>query len=171
MIAISNLTNGRFPTDILINFEGGAINAIQAILANANVKGCFFHLCSNAWKHVQNVGLQVRYVEQPEFALQLRMLTALAFLPPQDVVRGFVAVCIEIRTNFGNVADELLAYFEDSYVGRFRLNTPINNPIFSIELWNMRSSHEPVIAWKAGIVAFKGICHHVIPFFGSFYEP
>ena len=62
MIAISNLTNGRFPTDILIDFERGAINAIQAVFANANVKGCFFHLCSNAWKHVQNAGLQVRYV-------------------------------------------------------------------------------------------------------------
>ena len=67
------------------------------------------------------------------------MLTALAFLPPppQDVVRGFLAVCIKIRTNFGNVADELLAYFEDNYVGGYRLNAPRNNPIFSIELWNM----------------------------------
>ena len=96
MIAISNLTNGRFPTDILIDFERGAINVIQTVFANANVKGCFFHLCFNVWKHVQNAELQVRYVEEPEFALQLRMLTALAFLPPQDVVRGFVAVCTEI---------------------------------------------------------------------------
>ena len=102
MIAISNLTNGRFPTDILIDFERGAINAIQAVFANANVKACFFHPCFNVWKHVQNAGLQVGYVEETEFALQLRMLTALAFLPPQGVIRGFVAVCIEIRTNFGN---------------------------------------------------------------------
>ena len=103
MIAISNLTNGRFSADILIDFERVAINAIEAVFANANVKGCFFHICSNVWKHVQNAGLQIRYAEEPGSALQLRMLTALAFLPPQDVVRGFVAVCIEIRTNFGNV--------------------------------------------------------------------
>ena len=56
-----------------------------------------------------------RYGEEPELAFQLRMLTALAFLPPQNVVRGFVAVCIEIRTHFGNVAEELLAYFEETY--------------------------------------------------------
>ena len=31
MVAISNLTNGRFPTDILIGFERGAINAIQTL--------------------------------------------------------------------------------------------------------------------------------------------
>ena len=40
----------------------------------------------------QNVGLEVRLVE--EFALQFRMLTVVAFLPPQDVVRGFAAVSI-----------------------------------------------------------------------------
>ena len=62
-----------------------------------------------------------------------RMLTALAFLPTKDV-RGFVAVCTEIRTNFGNVADELLAHFKDIYISNFRLNTPRNNPIFSKEL-------------------------------------
>ena len=62
------------------------------------------------------------------------MLTALAIFLSQDVVRGFVAVCIEIRTN---VADKVLAYFKDSYLGRFRLNAPRNNPIFLKELWNV----------------------------------
>ena len=104
------------------------------------------------------------------------MLTGLTFLPPQDAARGFAAVCIEIRTNFGNVADELLAYFEDTYVGRFRLNAPRNDPIFSIKLWNMfhrtdAGFDKPIIARKAGIVAFKGLCHHVIPVYGSFYQP
>ena len=40
----------------------------------------------------QYVGLQVRFVE--EFALHFRMLTAVAFLPPQNAVRGFAAVSI-----------------------------------------------------------------------------
>ena len=109
------------------------MNPIQTIFANANVKGCFLCLCSNVWKHVQNVRLQVRYFEEPEFPFNSRMLTALAFLPTKDV-RGFVAVCTEIRTNFGNVADELLAHFKDIYISNFRLNTPRNNPIFSKEL-------------------------------------
>ena len=138
LITISNLTNGGLFAGILIDSERGAINAFQAAFTNANVNGCFFHLCFNVWKHVQNFELQLRYVEKPEFALQLRMLTALAFLLPQDVARGFVAVCNEIRTNFGNVANKLQAYFQNTYVGRFfRLNAPRNNPMFLIELWNM----------------------------------
>ena len=59
MISISNLTNGRFPIDILANFERGAINAIQAVFTNANVNGYFFHICFNVRKQVQNVGLQL----------------------------------------------------------------------------------------------------------------
>ena len=58
-----NLTNVRFPTDILVDFERGAINAIQANFVNANVTGYFFHICSNLWEHVQNIGFQVIYVE------------------------------------------------------------------------------------------------------------
>ena len=56
------------------------------------------------------------------------MLTTPALLSPQDVVWGFSAVCIEIRTNSGNAADELLTYFENTYVGRFCHNAQINNP-------------------------------------------
>ena len=67
-------------------------------------------------------------MDETEFALQLLMLTAPALLSPQDVVWGFLAVCIEVRTNFGNAADELLTYFEDIYVGRFYHNAQINNP-------------------------------------------
>ena len=92
MVVISKLTYGRSPTGILVGFERGTINPIQANYASANVKGCFFHLCSNVFKHVQNKGLQVRYVEKSEFVFQLRMLTALAFLSPQDAVRGFAAI-------------------------------------------------------------------------------
>ena len=85
------------------------------------LRSAFSTFASTYGNNHLNVGLQVRYVEEPEFALQLRMLTAVAFLPAQDVVRGFINVCIEIRTTFGNVSDDLLAYFEDTCVGKFVL--------------------------------------------------
>ena len=96
------------------------------------------HLYSNVWKHGQNVGLQVRYVKKPEFSFQLR-----TFLPLQDVVRGFVAVCIEIRTNFGNAADELLVYFDDDdnvtlfILGRYKykmIQVEVKNNILKFKL-------------------------------------
>ena len=56
------------------------------------VSGCYYHLCSNIWKHVQDFGLQIRYMADEEFALTIRMLAALAFVPPNDVIDLFNAV-------------------------------------------------------------------------------
>ena len=137
---MSYLTIRRSATDILKDFERGAIDAIQKMFPELNIKGCFFHLFSTMWKHVQNIGLKIRYVEEPEFVIQLRMLTVLAFLRPQDILRGFGAACNKISKNVGDVVGELLVYFEDIYIGRFYLTTPIGNPMFSkafLELRNM----------------------------------
>ena len=85
------------------------------------------------------------------------------------------AVCIEIRTNFGNVADELPAYFEDTYVARFRLNARRNNPIFSIELWNvfhctdaeLPRTNNNVEGWYLSFQGHLSSCH---PSFWKFLQ-
>ena len=66
-------------TDILVDFKRGAINAIRNANQDIEVKGCFYHLCSNVWKRIQHLGLQQRYNDDQEFSLHLRMLCALAF--------------------------------------------------------------------------------------------
>ena len=45
---------------------------------------------------------------------------------------------------FAQEVDDLLDYFEDNYIGRFRHNAPRREPTFKIELWNMfhRSDQE-----------------------------
>ena len=70
-------------------------------------------------------------MEEPELALQLQMLTVLALLLHQDVVRRFAAVCNEIRRTAGDIAEKLLVYFKDTYIGRFRLDAPRGNPMFN----------------------------------------
>ena len=76
-------------------------------------------------------------MNEPEFGLQLRMITALAFLPPQDVVNSFDELCVVILNQYDGDADEMLHYFEDIYIGRFCRNAPRRPALFPIELWNM----------------------------------
>ena len=52
----------------------------------------FYRTCGN----IQRAGLQERYMNDPEFGLQLRMIAALAFVPPQDVVNSFDELCVAI---------------------------------------------------------------------------
>ena len=106
----------------MIDFEGSALNALNNVKPQVEKKGCFYHFCANVWKHIQNFGLQHLYNVNQEFAINLRMLCALAFIPPPEVTNGFDTVCGLIRNNFRDEADDVLDYFEDTYVGRFRHN-------------------------------------------------
>ena len=104
-LKLFNVENGdaNNPNDILVDFENTAIKALRAQKPGIEVKGCFFHLCSNIWKHIQNLGLSIHYKDDEEFALHLRMISALAFLPPADVGVEFVIFypyLIRIKTKY-----------------------------------------------------------------------
>ena len=62
------------------------------------------------------------------------MLPALVFLPAGDVIEGFEEL---VDILYDDVADDLLQYFEDTYIGRYRRNAPRRSPLFANNLWNM----------------------------------
>ena len=122
--------------DFLVDFEKGAMNAIEHFKPDTEIKGCFYHLSSNVWKKVRELGFQQRYVNEEEFALHCRMLCALAFLPEADVIDGFNELTDVVQENFEHDFDGLLNYFEDTYIGRVRRNRR-GRPLFPINTWNM----------------------------------
>ena len=44
------------------------------------------------------------------------MIPALAFIPPNDVVNAFERLINLIRNQYGDAADRVLGYFEDTYI-------------------------------------------------------
>ena len=141
---ISNHMNDHTPVSVLFDFELAAIDACVNTFPDVEVTGCFFHLLlKNFRKKIQSSGLQNRYMQEPAFALHLKMLPALAFVPPQDVVVAFEEVTDTIRQIFGEQVDEVIDYLEDNYIGRYRRNAPRAAPTFAINLWNMfHRTHE-----------------------------
>ena len=82
--------------------------------ADLTVSGCYFQLNENVRKHLQQIGLQRRHQNDPEFALLLRHIQALAFVPIQHLIEAF-KILEEV------LPDEmllLLDYFERTYTGR-----------------------------------------------------
>ena len=79
------------------------------------------------------------------------MISALEFVPPNNVQNSFDQLAALIRNQYGNGADGVLDYFEDNYVGRFRVKAPRGIPKFPINFWNMSQAHvfacHPVF-WK-----------------------
>ena len=82
------------------------------------------------------MGLFQRHNQEEEFALHIRMLQVLALLPAGMSWKDLKDLDT-IRVLYDDVADDLLQYFEDTYIGRYRRNAPRRSPFLAINLWNM----------------------------------
>jgi hypothetical protein len=70
---------------IITDFERSAINAFSAGFPFSLQHRCFFHFSQAMWRQVQSLGYAVEYSNNLEFAINIRKLVALAFLPVEAV--------------------------------------------------------------------------------------
>ena len=159
---LKNITNLN-PTSIVTDFELATIQASRAVFPNSRNSGCFFHLSQNVYRKIQENGLQNHYASDANFALQCKMIPALAFVPTQDVSDAFE----ELSDYLPNVLQPVLDYFEDNYIGRPDRRGVRRNPLFAIELWNMHDrvrngnarTTNCVEAWHRAIQCLIGEVH------------
>lgn len=74
---------------ISIDFERAMIHAIEEIFDDeVCIQLCFFHLNQSIWRKVQELGLVVKYKENQQFKLAVKLISALAFLPVNIIKKG-----------------------------------------------------------------------------------
>jgi hypothetical protein len=125
--------------------------------------GCHFHLGQNIWRRLQADGLQRRYIADADFASRVKCLTALAFVPPDQVAAAYEEL---IGSNDFREMDPLLDYFEDNYIGRPRRGRRAA-PRFPIPLWNqyhrvfddLPRSNNTLEGWHQAFNHSVGIAH------------
>ncbi|CAN7942588.1 unnamed protein product [Ixodes hexagonus] len=98
-------------------------------------KGVFFHLCQAVYRKVCKLGFQTHYGSDEDFAVLVRMLPALAFLPPAEVPEAFE----DLVALFPPEAMPFALYFEDTYIGRRRRNGLLS-AIFPTSVWSVHRS-------------------------------
>lgn len=138
------------PTDFTIDFEQAVIGSVKAHFPMAAVHGCYFHLMQNMWKHVQFVGLQTVYSEDAEFAFNIKLILALAYVPEADVLLAYEQL---METDFYSDEEgehyekiqQLVSYFRTTYLYDFERSGKRKNPRFPIPLWNI---YENVLAGR-----------------------
>ena len=111
------------------------MNAITNVFPDAEMTGCLFHLAKNLYRKVVELGLKVTYETNSEFNQSIKSFTALAFLPPNHVLDGFLEL-----TSDELVPMDFLSYFEVNYIGAergSRQNRYRTAPPFPINLWNV----------------------------------
>lgn len=146
--AILNKAPNLKPNHIITDFEIGAINAAKMVFSTTKMHGCFFHFCQSIWRKIQQIGLQARYSEDSTFALNIRQIMALAFIPVDDIKETFRLMCASSFWSENEEDDdvdedsqkiqELLNYFETTYIGiDTHTQSRRRRSIFAPELWSV----------------------------------
>ena len=97
-----------------------------------------------------------------EFAMKLKMLACLAFVPEVDVIYSFD----QIMAEYSESAMGRSKYFEVTYIGKKLPNNTRRTPLFPIRIWNM---YMRVINRKARTNkgAFRTGIGHALPSLGK----
>ncbi|KAG4076567.1 hypothetical protein HA402_002730 [Bradysia odoriphaga] len=80
------------PKKIMIDFEMAAIKSLKEVFPEADVYGCFFHMCKCIYRKIQEHGLQTIYGADATFAQYMRCLASLAFVPPATMINTYTIV-------------------------------------------------------------------------------
>jgi hypothetical protein len=91
------------------------MNALTISYPNARITGCYFHLRQSVVRKVTELGLKVDYENNNEVRGYVRCLSALAFVPPEDVVEAFELLAETMPANIEHM-DELTSFFELTYI-------------------------------------------------------
>lgn len=124
------------PSSISVDFEIAAFQAAQTAFQDAQMFGCLFHLTRNMKKKLTEEQLIGRYNNDPQFALQARMIVATAFVPIGDIDRALDTLndpLTQLDTDLQPIVD----WLEDNYVGRLNRNGTRRNPFFPNYMWNV----------------------------------
>jgi len=118
------------PIKILVDFEKACMTSARVSFPEADVKGCYFHLCQSLIRKVNSVGLKNAYESNINTKLMLKSLCALAFVPGSDVRNVFdiVAATFPDEESYNDILTYFLSTYIEGAVGR--------PPQFPIGCWN-----------------------------------
>ena len=120
------------PLTFNVDFELATFNAVKFIFGpDVQIYGCYFHLSQSFFRNVQLKGLIVFFNTEKEFKKCFLLSQALAFLPIDDVTKGFELLrdyCYKNCSNYGLMHE----YIETYYVGKKE-----SKARFEIKTWNV----------------------------------
>ncbi|KAL8570124.1 hypothetical protein ACOMHN_033803 [Nucella lapillus] len=70
---------------VTMDFEAAAWAAFRAAFPEVDVRGCSFHWGQAVWRHMQELGMQHAYQNDPAFHSYCRQLLALPYLPWEKI--------------------------------------------------------------------------------------
>lgn len=129
------------PKVVITDFEQAEMRSFVREFDGVQSKGCLFHLGQSIYRRLQQHGLAQRYGTDVMFALKVRMLFALAYLPASDIGPAFA----DLKSLYDETMAPVLSWFEGNYVlGKKRRNSQLSRgrAMFPPVVWSV---HESVV--------------------------
>ena len=105
----------------------------------------------------------------------LRIIVALAFIPPGKVAIALERLYEVICNTYGIATDAVLDYFEITNIGTFCRNAARGVPLFSIDMWNMLHCTRQEMSWitvtkRDGFEDFSHYVFHITLHFANLFS-
>ena len=113
---IHSLTNQVVPESIMTGLEKSMIGAIVQVYPLTLRKGHLFYLSKSMYRRVQELGLSHQYLNDAVLRTNIKMNSALSFVPIADTIQAFDA----LSNHAGVEKQAVLDYFETNYIGEIR---------------------------------------------------
>ncbi|CAF0936737.1 unnamed protein product [Brachionus calyciflorus] len=123
------------PVSFSCDFEMAILNSLQRVFPSCQILGCWFHLCQNLWRHMQEYKLSKKENYKLSVYKSFQRLKCLPFVPQNDVPKAFELIKAESPVQF----KPMIIYFETYYIGNLKKNSKSvrESPMFKHDLWNV----------------------------------
>ena len=131
-----HIGEGTQPLTVTSDYELAIMNAVEKTFRSTEIFGCFFHFKQSIQRNIADKGLKSIYNDKDsEIRIKCKMLSALAYLPLEDILDGF----LELQSQTPSAMNQLITYFEKTYIGCKKPGRGVGRkpPRFSHETWNV----------------------------------
>lgn len=139
---LSSVVGNNYPLTITSDFENASISSVSTLFPDTQLHGCYFHFNQALWRKIQSIPVILNlYNNDSDFKISLRMISALSFVPHDDVSYAYEQL---INSNYflthHQILNEFKLYFEHTWIGSHLPGSQNRNPLFPIMLWNSYST-------------------------------
>ncbi|XP_077293714.1 uncharacterized protein LOC143916466 [Arctopsyche grandis] len=129
------------PQLIISNLEREAIDATETVFPGVENKVCFYHFEQCMWHKIKSSGLEVQYNSDLDFAHTMKQLTALAFVPWENIPQAFD----EVAKVMPEGTQAIVEWMKECYVNGKEQILPDGTvtrtpPMFPPKMWSVYNS-------------------------------
>lgn len=128
------------PEYITIDFELALKNSLNKVFPLSKINACIFHFGQMIWRQIQKHGLTNSYLYDVNIRKTVKMFMCLVFVPKNEALNEFTRIMKGIDDRIKRELDDILLYFKRMYIGVYKENILIKEPLYCADFWSLHDN-------------------------------